>query len=318
MQMIGLLILWLKVLLMGVAMVIGSKYLAVMFAILAALFLSLSAAIVKFIGNTLPLDMILFVRFLFGFIYISIVGVLCSSSKRHVFSLRFTYIKYHIIRAVSGLSAMFLLYHSLKYIPLVDGITLSTTYPLFIPIIMLVIFKVRTSLTVSIFLTAGFMGVILILQPTSHVFTPQSLFALAASVFAAISIIVIRFLNQKCGVYSVLFYYFLMTSIVTGIMSAFNWKPPTALQYGLLLLAGLAGTLFQDFLARALGYASSRVVSPILYFSAVFGVIFDRMFWHNTPNIYCWLGIFFVCASAIMVIILSNRQTSTVPVDIKG
>lgn len=69
-----------------------------------------------------------------------------------------------------------------------------------------------------------------------------------------------------------------------------QWKIPNLYEFGLLLLVGGFGLIFQLLLTRAFRYAPANVITPFAFTGVIFSSVFDWLFWHHTPNLYFWFG----------------------------
>jgi len=78
--------------------------------------------------------------------------------------------KLHLIRAVCGLAAVYCYFTAIKYIPIVDGIVLANTIPLFIPLIILIWLKLTVPIRRVLAVCVGFLGVLVILRPGRRIF----------------------------------------------------------------------------------------------------------------------------------------------------
>jgi drug/metabolite transporter (DMT)-like permease len=210
----------------------------------------------------------------------------------------------HLLRGIFGF-LMFTLYSiSLKYLPVENALALNSTYPFFIPIILLIFFKEKISRAIIIGTVIGFIGVYIIANPnTDNYLSWASILALLSAVFSAASNVTIRFLRQTESSFSIVFYFFLFSTSVSFIyliIAGFN-----ALNFKLIcLLFGIAltGVASQQCISYVLKFLHPNIVSILMYSSIVFGFVFSWAFLGSTPDIYQIIGTIFIFLGGFIII----------------
>jgi drug/metabolite transporter (DMT)-like permease len=100
--------------------------------ILAELMFVIMGAMVKAASATLPNEMIVFFRNLFG-----LAAVLPLVLREGIPGLATRVPQLHLMRALAGVGAMYCFFYSLGQLPLADAMLLKLTAPIFIPMIAL-------------------------------------------------------------------------------------------------------------------------------------------------------------------------------------
>src|SRR5690606_30286844 len=98
----------------------------------------------------------------------------------------------HIVRAASGLLAMYCMFWAIPRLDLAEALLLNQTASLFIPFIAWIWLRERVSMRTGVALTIGFAGILLVLKPGADVFSWAALIGLASGLFAAVSMVTIR------------------------------------------------------------------------------------------------------------------------------
>ncbi len=276
--------------------------LGIAFSVCASVAFGIMVTFVHSIAQQTPNNVIVLFRFMISFLYILVILGLRAYRKQPI-DLSLKNYSLQIIRSIAGMLAMLLLYLALAYVPLVDATLLSTTYPLFLPLIILIVLRKTINIKVWISLIISFLGVTLILEPGYEIFNPAALFALISGLLAAISIFIVRQLSKENDIYSLMFHYFLIALIISSIISIFNWQLPTPHILLILCAIGVFGTIYQEFTIRALACSPATIVSSLMYLNVVFSGLFGWLFWHETPNLLDIIGIILVCCGAMLTII---------------
>jgi drug/metabolite transporter (DMT)-like permease len=277
--------------------------------ITAFFFVALGSALVKEVSRyDLPTPIIVFFESL-----IPLVVIIIWHCRRGIkkFSVATRHPVWQVTQGIVGFLTSYLLYLAIRSIPTVNGVLLNSSAPLFIPIICYFWFRNRISLKLIIAIAVGFVGIILILKPSASLFDqPGALIALASGIAVAFDDIIVGRLENKEGEKQdiTLFYVFLMTTILSGLLAIPCWKTPSGIEWLYLFSIGTAFLGIQLFLILALTLAPVTVVSPFMYFGVVFAGIFDWLFWGLIPGWLTGVGIILVIAGAIYSIVAHPRK----------
>ncbi|MBS0626441.1 MAG: DMT family transporter [Verrucomicrobia bacterium] len=275
----------------------------VVFGVFTALFAALISFFIKMIGERASPDMILFCR-----LFVSMVLILpwVIAKRQEVF--RVSQVGSLVGRSLSTILAAGALIYTLKYLSLTQSIVLSNTYPLFVPIIFQITHKLKTNGKVWGSIVLGFLGVVLYLHPSFQMFNLGLLFGMICAVFSAISIVMIRLMTKSISVLQIIFFYFLIGSVITGILLPFNWISfgwDTAL---LLFCVGLSGVSYQLASTLCLAKAPARIGAPLIYFSILFGGILDYFMWGKVPNGLSLFGALLVILGGVATIYFGQKE----------
>ena len=180
---------------------------AAIYTVLATISFSIMSAFVKYASNSIPTSIIIFSRFFIGLVLLFVfVGLTRPKTK---FTLKTQRPWLHLIRGLSGLGALSLLYFSIKHIPLVNAVLLLNTYPLFMPIVVWVVLGIKTPIRLVLFILVGFVGVIFVLKPGHDLFQWPSLLGLLSGICATVGIFSTRLLSKTEKKLTILIYFFL-------------------------------------------------------------------------------------------------------------
>ncbi len=168
---------------------------------------------------------------------------------------------------------------------------------------------VKTPRKAAIGIVLGFFGIAIILQPGQEIVSVPALFALLAGFFAALAIVQMRLLTKESSILQMLFYYFAVSAVISGIGAAAQWQTPSTLQTWLLLLAiGIFGTLYQVFATLSYAKAPVRLMAPLTFLSVVFGGFFDWLIWGHAPTFLTIVGALLVIAGAMITIYFGQKE----------
>lgn len=264
-------------------------------------------AIVKYQSAEIPTPVIVFIQSLMTLILI--IPMIIHGRKAAVDRIvNSPYILTHLVRTVFSLGISYLLFLAVSYIPLVNGILLANTAPLMVPFIAYVFLGQPFNHKLWIPILIGFVGIILVLRPDSQLFQPAAVLALGAGFCMASSMILVRVASKVDSPVTTSFYYFLFSTLISGVIAIWFWVPLT--MHSWLILAG-EGTLFfivQLSLAKALQNAPAELVSSLYYSNIIFAAIMGMLIWNTDLPEIVWIGIILTCIGGLLCIRVQSRK----------
>ncbi|BBY42602.1 DMT family transporter [Mycolicibacterium celeriflavum] len=223
-------------------------------------------------------------------------------------SLRTNRFGLHLLRAAAGTACWYALFFAITQIPLANATTLTYSAPLWMPLIAAAVTRQRTSRETWIGAAVGFAGVVLVLQPQRHSFSMGELMALAGAGCLAVAMMSVRWLGATEPITRVLFYYFLLSTLMAVPIAAVDWHPLEAEVWPWLIGLGFAQLASQILIVMAYRYASAEKVGPFIYSVIVFTAVIDWAVWHYAPTIFTYLGMALVISGGL-VAVRAGRDT---------
>lgn len=219
----------------------------------------------------------------------------------------------HLVRDVFGIASFFAYFQAIKYIDLVDATVLSYTAPFYIPFIWSIWAKEKINHEVWWAVFLGFVGILFILKPGSSIFQFSSFLGIISGIFSSLSLTAISFLNKKKeSVNNVLFYYFLMSTLVALPFLFFSSVFPSFTQWLLLFGIGITNYLAQIFLTKAYQHGTASYLSPLSYSIVIFTAFFSWMFFNKTPGYLSLVGIIFIIVGGTLTFILKKKPETLI------
>ena len=233
--------------------------------------------------------------------FISLVLFLPWVLRHGVSGVRTSRTGLHILRAIAGLLSQVLMFVAVKRMPLMDAVLLSNSAPLFIPLITWAWLKEKIGGIVWASLVVGFVGVILILKPTSALISnPIALIATSAAIFSAFALVTVNRLSVTETTERILFYYFLISSIASVPFAIAEWHTPTNSEWIYLVGIGIFMAASQLLIILAYRQASAGRIAPFNYSVVVFSGLIGWLVWKNTPDMLSLIGVVLVTAGGIL------------------
>ncbi|MBI5274092.1 MAG: DMT family transporter [Chlamydiales bacterium] len=278
-------------------------YIAVGYGFIAAIMYAIIGALGKYAMEGTSASVVLFFRFFVGFILI----LPFLKGEPDLFKIVRPWLM--ILRGFISFSIFGCILYALQHIPIANVIILSTSYPLFLPIISKYIFKRHISVYMMIGIGIGFVGLIFSLNPSVYGFAHlPALFALLGGILTSISFILVRQLNKTATSAKIIFDFYVIAVILSTILAIIYWKTPPLKTFVALIAMGFVGNFYQSAFNYALKQASTVVVAPVMFISILFGIMLDWMIWHEKPQQSLLIGSLFILASLLLTLYMSHKH----------
>jgi drug/metabolite transporter (DMT)-like permease len=186
--------------------------------------------------------------------------------------------------------------------PLTNAILLTFSAPLWMPLIAWAVSRQKASTSTWIGAALGFVGVVIVLQPHHQHFNIGALFALAGALLLAFALMSVRWLGATEPMSRVLFYYFLLSTMMVLPIAVVEWQPIGARAWVYLIGVGIAQFFSQVFIVLAYRYASAVKVGPFVYTVIVFTALIDWAVWGHPPTLFVILGMTLVIGGGLVAI----------------
>jgi drug/metabolite transporter (DMT)-like permease len=279
-----------------------------LYMLISALLFAIMGALIKIVSRYLPNEMVVFFRSLAGLL------VLLPWLVHHGFKgLATNHLSAHLARSLAGLTAMYCFFYALSVLPLAEATLLNYATPLFTPFIAYVWLREHVNRRVKVAIAVGFAGILFILKPGGGLFTGAALVGLSAGVFAALAMVSIRKLTRTEPTWRIVFYFSLVSTIVSSFPLLYAWKTPDPSLWGLLLAMGAVASLAQVFLTRAYAQAPAAQVGPFTYATVLFAAGAGWWFWGEAVDALTLLGAVLVVVGGIAALRTQHSKT-VVPV----
>ncbi len=217
----------------------------------------------------------------------------------------------HLWRGISGSIALMLFFYCITVLPLATAVTLNYTSPLFLTVLVMLVFKERFHVPLVAAIALGFAGMVLLLHPTleRNQLLPGVL-GLVSGFFAGIAMLNVRELGRSGEPeWRVVFYFSLIASVISGIaMLTGAIHPLTLHSLPVLLGLGISATLAQLALTRAYSTGKTLVVGSLSFSAVVFASIFGILLWGETLPLMGWLGMALIIISGVVSLKLAPKH----------
>jgi drug/metabolite transporter (DMT)-like permease len=271
---------------------------------------TLMSAVVRFLGQTLPLGEIVFARS-----FIALIPLLMWMAWRGQLAsgLRTSHPWAHVLRSGVGAFAMFLNFGALALLPLADATAIGFTIPLFTVMLAALflgeVVRVRRWSAVVV----GLVGVLVMLSP--HIGSQPrgdgsmlgAILALAGAFAVAVAMTQVRHLSRTETTSSLVFYFSIVCTLAGLATLPWGWVVPTRFEFMMMIGAGFLGGMGQILITESYRHADASVVAPFSYSSMLYAVAIGYLWFGEVPQPIVLLGAAIIIASGLFVIWRERR-----------
>ena len=243
---------------------------------LSVLFFVLMSVCIKATGDHIPLFQVVFFRNFFALIplFFVIYFLKLKISSINEYPL-------HLGRAIIGITAMSLFFISIRYVPLVEMQTISFSSVFFISILSVFFLGEKIGYRRIIAVIVGFIGVVIILNPGSAIFSNYSFLPLIASFFLSIAVIFLKkILLTNNNILSV----WIFTAFCTVISLFFyddTWIWPQGYDLIFMIASGFLGFIAQICLTKSFQMADASLLAPLDFSSVIWSFLIGYVFFQE-------------------------------------
>jgi len=283
---------------------------AIGFKLISALLFAAMSALVRQLGDAVPVGQMVFFRSAFAILVVVVVyafrGELASAVRtgRPLGQLG---------RGLLSVGGMFTNFSAFTRLPLADATAISFASPLITVALAAIILKERVGVFRWSAVLVGFAGVVVMLVPhfdvghyaSAGVATAAavgSVLALTSAACNAGTVIQTRRLTQSETTSSIVFYFSAVCAIAGALTLPFAWHTPTGSELVALISLGVFGGIAHIFLTESYRHATASVVAPFDYSSMLWALLLGYWVFGELPSTLVYVGGAIVAGAGLFVI----------------
>ena len=195
-----------------------------------------------------------------------------------------------------------------RYMTLADAHSVGALAPVIVVALSVIILKEKVSIKVWIAIFVGFVGVLIVLRPTSTVFDIKSMIPLVAAFFLGLYQVITKKTSEYDSPEVSLFYTSIVGIIITSLLAFNFWQSTNMISYLLFLGIGIFFSLGFYFQINALSNARASIIQPFHYTLIFWAIILGYIFYGDIPDIFTIIGAIIITSSGIFVINQSSKE----------
>ena len=264
------------------------------------------AAMVKLIANDISVFMILFFRYL---LCIPLL-LLTATFQRGAAAFRVQAKAKLALRSAMGLGSFGCLFAALQTIELSKMTALLQTIPIFVTLLAPILLGETVGWRRRMAVLIGFVGAVLIVDPThADWFNQGVLLGIASPFFGALMLLTLRRLGQTDHPSTTaLWYNIIGAAVFFGVCLSLDIPMPNSENIVLILcIIGVMSSFQQFFLAHSYKLAPASVLAPLRYLSVPFGVGASVIFFNEKLTSSFFLGTAILVGASFFILKRSEK-----------
>ncbi len=213
-----------------------------------------------------------------------------------------------LARALCLIGTSLLFTTGLRYIPLAEATAVNFLAPLMVTALSVPLLGERVTRGQWIAVSAGFIGVLIVIRPGGALFTPAILLPLGSAFCFGCYQLLTRKLSATDSPTTSNFLTGIFNSLIMTALVPFFWTLPS-LTHGLFMIGlGTCGMLGHMLLTSAFKHAAPAMLAPFSYGQILFAGMFGYLVFDHSPDAYGVVGIAIICLSGLAVAWVQRRR----------
>jgi drug/metabolite transporter (DMT)-like permease len=252
---------------------------------------------IKHVGGAIPLVQILLIR---QIIMSLIILAFSAGSLRLMIRTRRPGLQ--VFRGALTLIAMLCGFTAVIRIPLAEATAIGFSQVLFVTVAAVIVLKEQVDARRWAATVIGFIGVLVMLRPTSEGLDAYALLAVAGAVFNAGITVSVRMLAATERTDTILIWQGIVLIAALALPAWLWWVPPNAEQWFWLIVLSLFGTAGQWLITRAYQVGEAAALAPLDFSRLILASLTGFVFFAEIPALSTWIGAAIVIAATLYTI----------------
>ncbi|MCB1473153.1 MAG: DMT family transporter [Rhodobiaceae bacterium] len=273
-------------------------------------------ALIKLAGESLPLPMIIFVRGLIACAMIAALGIVFRQWRR----IPIAAFKPLGVRITGEVGGTLLYLTALLAMPIANATAILQAMPLVMTVIAAAVLKEKVGWRRWLAVAAGFVGMLMVVQPGMTGFDSNALLAVAALAFIAMRDLSNRFIPRTVSTLMVAFWSMVAVTVTGGAIVLVNGyeRFPNAHELTILTGAAVFLTIGFYFITDAMRSGEISVVAPFRYSIIVWAIVLGYFVWGDVPGLLRACGIALIVGSGLFVFYRERVRMKKLEAALKG
>lgn len=259
-------------------------------------------ALIKLVSASLPSGQLIFIRGLFAIALLlalcTAMGVWRSGNGWRVLGQRAV-----LVRAGFDALATIAYLTSLFHLPLGNATAINMATPVVITLMAVLWLGERVGPARWVAIGAGFVGVLMIVQPSAEGFNAYAWLCLAGTLLhAARDLVTRRIASSTPSLLITLSTALAVTLLAAAISMAQGWVAVGFTQLALLAVASVFLSTGYYLLIVAMRAGEISVIAPFRYVGLLFALVLGWLVWRELPNALAWAGIALLVGAGLYVL----------------
>ena len=263
-----------------------------------ALALTINDGMAKYLTETYPVGQVMALRG--TFILCLLIFLFISARKK--LNLKICSWRNNFYRAAAMTGSTFCFITGLSYLPIADAIAIAFAAPLLTTLLAVFCLRERVGLHRWVAIFFGFIGVIIIVQPTDDAFKVAALAPLGAAFFGAIRDVITRKITSSESSFTILLTSMFLITLAGYLTFPLGWSEFQVEHIWLFLCSSILVGVAQYLMIEAFRLGEVGLISPFKYSSLLWAIIIGFIVWGDIPGYFVLVGATILIISGVYLL----------------
>lgn len=289
-------------------------YLAIATMLLAILCVDSYMVVIKFLGKDYSVLQLTVFRNAFAIIPLALL-IFFTREHLTIFSnLSKKFIGLSFIRGLCFLALNVFIFISVINLEFATAMTLTFSSPFFLVIFSIIFLNEKVGIYRWSAIFIGFLGVIMIMKPTSDIFNAYSIFPILVAIFWAFSVIALRFMPKDCSTAKIQLFT-LIFNVIGGVVIFFLFSGYSEIQSSkdlyLMIITGILGGTAAILFIYAYRLISVSKLATFEYLGIPSSFILGWIFFNEAPWDQLFPGVLILVFAGMIIIWRDNKKNTS-------
>ena len=294
---------------------IKNTYLAVATMLLAILCVDTYMVIIKFLGDQYSIVQLTVFRNIAAIIPLFL---LLLFTKEYFSVFKKIDNKFLILSALRGLSFLAMnvfIFISVVNLEFATAMTLTFSSPFFIVMLSIIFIKDKVGIYRWSAVIIGFIGVVMIMKPTSDIFNIYSIFPILTALAWALSVIVLKYIpdghsTAKIQLYTLIFN--VLGAAILFFLTSNHVEIQSAKDFWLMMLTGLLGGTAAILFIYSYRLIEASKIASFEYFGIPSSFVLGWFFFNEAPWNQLFPGVLVIIFAGMLIIWRDNEKKKSI------
>ena len=290
-------------------------YLAIATMLLAILCIDLYMVIIKFLGDEYSIIQLTLFRNVAAIIPLLLLILFTNEFSTIFKNLRNKFLILSCLRGICFLSMNVFIFISVVNLEFATAMTLTFSSPFFIVILSIILLSEKIGIYRWSAVIIGFVGVVMIMKPTSEIFSLYSIFPILTAIAWAFTVIILKFIQgnhstAKIQLYTLIFNVIgglILFFVTTGHVEIKNFK-----DFILMTMTGVLGGTAAILFIYSYRLISASKIASFEYLGIPSSFILGWIFFNEAPWSQLFPGVIVIIFAGMIIIWRDNIKKKSI------
>ena len=214
-------------------------------------------------------------------------------------AFRVKWIGLHLLRAISSAADMVCFVSAIALTSLANVTTITFSSPLIMAVLSAVLLHETVGWRRWMAVLVGFLGVIVVLQPSGAGLGLASFLALGSAVAYAVYLILTRLVTRHEPVPVIVLWNSGLVIIFVALWMVPFWKTPSSHDWWMFATIAVTGVIGQYAITEGFRLGEASLLAPLQYTSLIWAALFGYLVFGDIPTLTLWVGAAIIILSTI-------------------